>query len=190
MARPRTFDEDRAVEAAMRTFWSTGYEATSTEDLCRATGLGRSSVYNAFGSKHELFEKALLRYFAYVNAGLAEILAEPAPIRDRIRALLRRAVDPLPGDPIGCLVINTIVELDRHDEEITRRIRRHQDERVAMLATAIETAMRAGEIDPAKDARTLAEFVMAALTGIHIATRAGADRATREGIVATALDAL
>ncbi|NUS02366.1 MAG: helix-turn-helix transcriptional regulator, partial [Nonomuraea sp.] len=59
MARPRTFEEDRAVEAAMRAFWDAGYEATSTQDLCAATGLGRSSIYNTFAGKRDLFERAL-----------------------------------------------------------------------------------------------------------------------------------
>src|SRR5690606_8821359 len=62
MARPRTFEEEQALEAAMRAFWRRGYEATSTQDLCAATGLGRSSVYNAFDSKRELFTRALRRY--------------------------------------------------------------------------------------------------------------------------------
>jgi AcrR family transcriptional regulator len=62
MPRPRTFDEDRAIDAAMRLFWTSGYEATSTQDLCEATGLGRSSIYNTFTSKRDLFDRALRRY--------------------------------------------------------------------------------------------------------------------------------
>ena len=65
MARPRKFDEGRALDAAMEAFWAAGYEATSTQDLCDATGLGRSSIYNTFKSKHDLFERALARYMEW-----------------------------------------------------------------------------------------------------------------------------
>ncbi|CAM5718428.1 hypothetical protein SALBM311S_08525 [Streptomyces alboniger] len=62
MARPRTFDEEGALDAAMRTFWEKGYESTSTQDLCDATGLGRSSIYNTFKGQARLFERVLARY--------------------------------------------------------------------------------------------------------------------------------
>ncbi|CAM5616019.1 TetR/AcrR family transcriptional regulator OS=Streptomyces alboniger OX=132473 GN=CP975_28210 PE=4 SV=1 [Streptomyces alboniger] len=72
MARPRTFDEERALDAAMHAFWVKGYEATSTQDLCEATGLGRSSIYNTFSSKHALFRRALARYMDAMNTGQQE----------------------------------------------------------------------------------------------------------------------
>src|SRR5947208_1201900 len=112
MSRPRTFDEDHAVDAAMRVFWTSGYEATSTQDLCKATGLGRSSIYNTFSSKRELFDRALRQYVDRFTAAQLEVIQNAdLPIRERVRQILWAAVEPDPDDPAGCFVINTIVEL-------------------------------------------------------------------------------
>lgn len=56
--RPREFKDNAVIDAAMEVFWDNGYESCSTEALCNKTGLGRGSLYNAFGSKHELYEQA------------------------------------------------------------------------------------------------------------------------------------
>lgn len=189
MARPRKFEEDRAVEAAMRAFWRVGYEATSTEDLCAATGLGRSSIYNAFSSKHELFEQALRRYMAQRTGALLELLDGDRPIREKLRVVLWWAVDPTPDDPLGCLVVNSIVELAPHDPPIAALLRRDQEQRLTALRTAIAAGQRAGEIAPDRDPLALAHFVVATIQGMQVAARAGADRDVLAAIATTALGA-
>ncbi|MFI6600758.1 TetR/AcrR family transcriptional regulator [Nonomuraea sp. NPDC050536] len=186
MARPRQFDEDRAVEAAMRAFWDAGYEATSTADLCTATGLGRSSIYNTFASKHDLFERALRRYTTGKNAELAEILDGEAPTRQKVRTLLRQAIE----DARGCLVVNTLVELAPRDPVVAEMLRRDHDVRFAALTAAIESGIRAGEIDRGKDPQALARFVIATIAGMRVAARSGAARQELEQIAETALSAL
>src|SRR5690606_23812595 len=100
MARPRTFEEGQAVEAAMRAFSEAGYVATATQDLSPATGLGRRSSYNAFEGQRELFDKALRRYMARKDAELAELLESGLPVREKVRALLWYAVaSPESGPP-------------------------------------------------------------------------------------------
>ncbi|GLW06476.1 TetR family transcriptional regulator [Microtetraspora sp. NBRC 13810] len=190
MARPRGFDEDRAIDAAMRAFWTAGYEATSTQDLCEATGLGRSSIYNTFKSKHDLFEKALDRYTEERNAAIAEVLDGPLPIREKIRTLLWQSVEPHAGDPLGCLVVNSMIELAPHDPEIAERLRRDRDWRTEALRAALDAGRRAGEIGADKDPRTLADFFVAAVSGMRVAARGGAGRPTLESIAATALTVL
>ncbi|URN06397.1 TetR/AcrR family transcriptional regulator [Actinomadura madurae] len=188
MARPRKFDEGRAVEAAMRAFWTAGYEATSTQELCAATGLGRSSIYNTFASKHELFVKALSHYMDVRTTRLIELLKDDAkPIRERLRTVLEWAVAPDEDDPSGCLVVNATVELGPHDPDIAERLGRDRRRRLAALKAAIERAVQAGEIDPVKDADALAHFMISTISGIQVAARGGAGRPALTAIADTAM---
>ena len=95
MARPREFNADAALERAMNVFWSKGYEATSLDDLCEATGLSRSSLYATFGSKHDLLLQTVERYTAQRTPVLAAALARPVPIRAAVAALLDEFIDQI-----------------------------------------------------------------------------------------------
>ncbi|MFI6922942.1 TetR/AcrR family transcriptional regulator [Nonomuraea spiralis] len=189
MARPRTFEEDRAVEAAMRAFWDAGYEGTSTQDLCAATGLGRSSIYNTFDSKRDLYERALRRYHEERTSALIELMDSDLPAPEKIRTVLWQAVDPQADSPAGCLVVNSLVELAPHDAGIATLLRRDGDRRVAALRGAIERGQARGEIGADKDAQALAHFVVATVSGISVAARGGTGRAILESIAKTAMTA-
>lgn len=190
MARPKEFDEQRAVDAAMRAFWSAGYEGTSTQDLCAATGLGRSSIYNTFTSKHDLFDRALRRYIATKNTTIFEILDSDAPAKERIAAVLRQIVEAPDTEPAGCLVVNSIVELAPHDPQVRATLRADQDRRLAAIAATIESGRRAGEFTSDRDSVELAQFLTATISGMRVAARGGADRATLSAIADTAMRCL
>ncbi|MFG1909586.1 TetR/AcrR family transcriptional regulator [Kribbella sp. NPDC048928] len=188
MPRPRTFDEDRAVDAAMRVFWTTGYEATSTQDLCAATGLGRSSIYNTFTSKRELFDRALRRYVDRFTATQLEVITdETLPIRERVRQILWTAVEPDPDVPAGCFVINTIVELGPTDLEIIDLLDRDHQAKLEALTAAIQAAQAAGELDATQDAAGLATYVFTVLGGLRVAARRGAGPDSQRTVVEATL---
>lgn len=188
MPRPRTFDEDRAVDAAMRVFWTTGYEATSTQDLCVATGLGRSSIYNTFTSKRDLFDRALRRYVDRFTGTQLEVIQDATlPIRERVRRILWTAVEPDPDVPAGCFVINTIVELGPTDPEIIDLLDRDHEAKLEALTAAIEAAQAAGELDPAQDAAGLATYVFTVLGGLRVAARRGAAPESQRAVVEATL---
>jgi TetR/AcrR family transcriptional regulator, transcriptional repressor for nem operon len=196
MPRPRTFDEDRAVDAAMRTFWANGYESTTTEDLCAATGLGRSSIYNTFTSKHELFRRALLHYVETMTTSQLGILEdeEQAPA-ERLRALFSAVIDGematrRDGRSIGCLTVNTTVELAGRDPEAAEILDRDMERRAAALRIVIAAGQRAGEIRSGRDPVALARYLNAVIGGMRVAGQGGADRAVLQSIADTALDAL
>ncbi|MFF9586267.1 TetR/AcrR family transcriptional regulator [Streptomyces achromogenes] len=196
MARPRTFDEEQALDAAMRTFWRKGYEATSTEDLCAATGLGRSSIYNTFKSKRALFQRVLHRYTTTMNAGQFAVLEDPVLSgAERIRALFARVLDgdaenrPT-GRSLGCLGVNTTVELAGRDAVAAGMLERDTARRLDALRAAVEAGRRDGSITSARDAGDLARFLNAAIAGLRVSAQGGADRAALDAIAAIALDAL
>ncbi|WP_052848632.1 TetR/AcrR family transcriptional regulator [Streptomyces avicenniae] len=189
MARPRTFDEDRALDAAMRAFWINGYEATSTQDLCEATGLGRSSIYNTFVSKRDLFRRALTRYMDAMNEAQFALLDDHdrSPL-ERVRAVLDRVVATEAG--LGCLTVNTTVELAGRDTEIAAALERDTAQRLARMSAVLAAGQRDGEIAGGRDPDALARYLVAVISGIRVAAQGGADRAALEDIAATALDAL
>lgn len=196
MARPRSFDEERALDAAMHAFWANGYEATSTQDLCEATGLGRSSIYNTFTSKHDLFRRALTRYMDGMNAGQLQILEDvERPAAERVRALFDRVIEGefqqrRDGHSIGCLTVNTTVELAGRDPEAAALLERDLAARLAALGATIRVGQQDGDITSGRDADTLARYVNAVIGGMRVSAQGGADRATLQAIADTAMDAL
>ncbi len=190
MARPKQFDESGAVDAAMRAFWDAGYEGTSTQDLCAATGLGRSSIYNTFSSKRDLFERALRAYMESKNAGTFAVLDGPGTAKEKLRMLLWGVVDAPEDDPLGCLVVNTTVEMGSRDPEVADLLRADLDRRTAALVAVIRAGQSAGEIDDRSGPADLAQFVIATIGGMRVAARGGAGRDTLAGIAETAMRCL
>lgn len=196
MPRPKEFDEEKALDAAMRAFWANGYEATSTEDLCRATGLGRSSIYNTFTSKHELFTRALLRYTTLMSTAQHDLLDDGTrSAADRLRALLSVVIageeeNRRDGRGIGCLTVNTVVELAGRDAEAAAVIERDRERRLTALRAVVEQGQRDGDITSTRPPEVVAHYVNAVIAGIRIASQGGADTATLRTIADTALDSL
>src|SRR5271167_4214627 len=103
--RPRAFEPETALTQAMDVFWQDGFAATSLDDLSLATGLGRPSLYGAFGDKRALYIQAYRRYREQVRETFTPLFAEPAPLRAKLRRILVAALDLyLSGDegPRGC----------------------------------------------------------------------------------------
>src|SRR5947199_3927391 len=170
MGRPRSFDDDVVIERAMEVFWAHGYANTSPAQLAEATGVAKGSLYNAFKSKRELFDRALAHYDRQTSELAAELLAQPGTTRECIRSALRFIVDfdLAQQPPRGCLVGNTAMELAGHDPQIARTIRTIQDRQTAALTARIEQGRRDGDVGSEADARALAEFLATTLAGLRV----------------------
>ena len=191
MARPREFDSNTALESAMHVFWAKGYEATSLDDLCEATGLGRSSLYAAFGDKRGLYLSALDRYEEAGVHRIAAALARP-PIRKAVAAFVGRIIDDIVAGPgrRGCFIGNSAAELARGDRTAATRVRRSLDRLEATFRDALAHARSRGEIAATSDVDALARFLVAGIQGLRLVGKAKPDRAALDDIAAVMLRCL
>jgi AcrR family transcriptional regulator len=188
MGRPKNFEPDVAVAQAMETFWSNGYAGTSPADLAEATGVGKGSLYHAFGSKRELFGRALDLYGRAGSELTDAYLNEPGTAKERIRAYLVLLVETDLSGPVrrGCLAANTALELGGRDEEALRAVRRMTDETIRLFAERIRRGQREGDVAPEVDADAQAHFLMNTIVGLRVMAQTHEGPALR-GIIETAL---
>jgi TetR/AcrR family transcriptional repressor of nem operon len=173
MARPRSFDHDDVVDRAMQRVWREGPAATSPADLAEATGLNRSSLYNAFGSKEGVVLAALERYEHEETARLYRELGGPGSPLARLRGALRLVVASAAADDEGrgCLVTTTAVEggspAVRERVAVVLRAQR------AAFADVVRRARDAGEVPADVDPDAAASVLLAAINGVRATARAG-----------------
>lgn len=193
MARPREFNIDEVLEQAMQMFWSKGYEATSMHDLTGTMGLSKSSLYDTFGNKHELFLSAVGRYNETVAGRVvATAIAEAGGAKAGIVAVFERRIDDMVegGGARGCLLNNTAVEMGARDRACAAQVAAG----LALTEDAFHLAVRDGqemdEIPAHRDARVLARYLTSSLNGLTVMAKADPDRAALEDVVGVVLRAL
>lgn len=170
--RPKEFDPNEIVDAAMHVFWQRGYSATSIQDLVEGTELGRSSIYNAFGSKHELYEHTLRRYQELKAAKIA-VLSGSGPVRERIRLLLMDVVEEELSEEkgLGCMTANAALELASHDAAVAAIVSQNLNYLETALYEALSRAQESGEIAPDKDVRALSRFMLNTIQGMRVLSK-------------------
>lgn len=189
--RPRSFDRDAALDAAITVFWEHGYDATSISMLCDALGIGRPSIYAAFGGKETLFTEALERYLGTYAAFTRRVLAEEPGARDAVRSLLYEAAASYTRSdrPQGCLLISAATNCSPESAHVAARLRDLRAAGRQALEEKIATAIRSGELPPDTDARAMATFYSAVLQGMSAQARDGAARGDLEQIAEAASQA-
>ncbi|MDG4828278.1 TetR/AcrR family transcriptional regulator [Solwaraspora sp. WMMD1047] len=190
VARPREFDEKAVLDAAREQFWAKGYAGTSMDAIAAATGLGKGSLYGAFGGKRQLFLRIFDAYCARIADAVTSGLTGPDDqAYARLCAHIRAAAAGVAADSRhrGCLLAKGAAELSEHDLDVTTRSRRTLEGIATALADDIRIAQRRNDLDPAADADQLAALVVAVLRGIEALGKAGIDADRLEGIAETAI---
>jgi AcrR family transcriptional regulator len=189
--RPRSFDRDEALEAAMAVFWEHGYDATSIAMLTRELEIGAPSLYAAFGDKRALFLQALERYIHTYGAFSDRALAEEPNARHAVERLLGEAAAAYtrPERPRGCLLITAATNCSPQSADIAARLRELRAADTRALEDKIAAAARAGELPADTDAHALATFYAAVLQGMSAQARDGSSRSDLEQIAEAALEA-
>jgi TetR/AcrR family transcriptional repressor of nem operon len=192
MARKREFDEDEALEKALALFHKQGYAATSMQDLVDHMGIGRGSLYETFGSKEELFVRALTRYAERSLADMVACLEAADDPMQGIRNLMHKVAETHAGNPdrSGCMVVNTIVELAPQDPAFAETFRSVWRNLEAVLEAALTRAQAEGRIGPERSPRALARFLAGAIQGLAVRGKYDPDRQGLRDVADTALVAL
>jgi TetR/AcrR family transcriptional repressor of nem operon len=189
MGRTREFDMDQALDAAISTFWTHGYEATSMADLTEATGLHKGSLYKAFDDKHDIFMKPLGRYLDGAFEHMQSVLAAADSPLGGLRAWLNGVVLLCRDQPVqrGCLALNAAVELGPHDADVTALLQNHHAHATRLLVDTIVSGQRSGEIRTDLDSDRLAKTLFIFSAGLLGASKVLSDTVDPEEMVGSVL---
>lgn len=187
--RPRKFDRDRALDSAMLTFWRRGYQATSLDDLTKAMGINRPSLYGTFGDKEQLFLQALERYAEQYGGRVVAVLNGEFNARSAVEAFLNAVVTQLsdPTLPVGCLRVNSTLESNGLSETIYRTLINHQAHLESVLYERLRRGQAEGQLSTQEDVQALAWFFAGVVNGMVVRAQVHADPRTLQQMARIAL---
>ena len=185
MARPREFDEAAVLDAAIERFWQRGYEATSVRDLADEMNIAGASLYNAFGDKRSLYERALNRYLDQTFRERIRRLEPSLPPREAIVVFLQEIIKRSLTDKQrrGCMLVNSAIESAPHDSKFLEIVATFLDEVESFFLRCVSNGQRNGSITKAHSAEDLSKSLLGILLGIRVLARVRAERKLLEGLV-------
>lgn len=190
MARSKEYDEDEVLRKAMVLFWTQGYEKTSMQDLVTHMGIHRRSMYDTFGDKHALFMKALERYDEIIETSINLQVKQLDSVKKAIRHLFEMAILKNEKEPIGCLTVNTAVELSLHDEEVAEKVVKSFSKTENLLYELLLCGQKSGEISNHHDAKRLSQSIHNSLVGLRVLAKTTDDKEKLESIIDMTLSVL
>jgi len=192
MARTKEFDTDEVLGKAIALFWDKGYNGCSMQDVVEGLGLSRSSIYETFGDKRQLFLEALKKYQREGLEALKEEINNASDIRQALAKVFESILPENLDEPLqkGCFVVNSVIELASHDPEIAAIVKANRQDVEDLLCKAIKKGQHAGQIPAILNPRSIARFFYTNLSGIRITAKSGADRKTLEDIIKVSLSVL
>lgn len=184
------FSQSEVLARALDVFWSKGYEQTSIPELERATGLGRGSLYNAFGDKEGLFLAVLDHYAETVGDDTMAPLSNPDP-KKAIRGMLEVIAQRMNAraHPPGCLNTNTCIECPGAPEAVKRKIVGRFADMETGLYQLLQAAQRRGKLSSSADPRALARYFIAVTQGLAVLNKINPDPSVLDDVVDVAMSA-
>jgi AcrR family transcriptional regulator len=189
--RPLSFDRDKALDAAMRLFWRTGYETTSVADLTQAMGITAPSLYTAFHDKETLFLECLRKYTDPAGYKDAALIAETASAREAAQTLLEFSARwfTQPDAPPGCLVASAASTGSASSERVRAAVADVRKATQAALQRRVEEDVQTGKLPETANARALSSLTVAVIQGMSTLARDGASQSSLLELVSTTMAA-
>lgn len=187
--RPRAFNPDTALEAAMQVFWTKGYEGASLSDLTEAMGINRPSLYATFGDKQTLFQQALERYRSGPGGGLRAALRDAPSARAAVEAILTGAAAGMssPDRPQGCVMVHGALACSDDGQIIETALMAARAEDMAAIIDRLTAARADGELPSNTDVTALGNYVSCILYGMAVLARSGS---STDGLLAVVQQAM
>jgi AcrR family transcriptional regulator len=189
--RPCAYDADDALARARDVFWEVGYAATSLDDISAATGMGRPSLYGAFGDKRALYLATLQRYQAMAGSDMKAALAPDHPIREGLHLVYEHSLAlylPAGQAARGCFLIGTAVTEAAADPQVRTALADSFRTLDQAFEKRIRLAQQTGEVEKTGDPADLAKLASATLYFLAIRSRTGETRETLEAMAKSAID--
>jgi len=173
--RPRGFDRDAVLHAAMLLFWTQGFDGTSYTDLTKATGMSKPTIYATFGDKVELFRQAMVAYAEEATKVYEKALDQPTA-REAVEACLRlaRGLNSQPGEPRVCFLVQGALTGSADTQMLRDELTGLQREATRKLQKRLEKGKRKGELPAAANTAVMAEYFTSVVTGLSVQAANGA----------------
>ena len=170
MPKVEKFNKEEVLSDALKLFWEKGFNGTSIRELEKAMNLGKSSIYNTFGSKEELFTAALKYYIDGKKDRITRRFAEAGSNLEALRGFFDTIVDDCTEENniIGCFLINSTTELANNNALVKKFANDNKDEILPLLETFIKKAQKSGEIPFDKNPKALALYLFSSKQGLKI----------------------
>ena len=189
--RPKKFDEQTALQAAMEVFWRRGYEAASCDELLEAMGINCGSMYSSFGDKEALFEKAFDLYADTVFSHGVAVLDGPGTPLENVRQLVGLWGQFMSAPECkGCLVENALIEFGKGESKVAARARQLMGQVQEKFREKIAAAVAEGELRDSVNPDEMAAFLVNTVHGLSVMARAGTGKEAIEGVINTTLSVL
>jgi len=192
MPRTEVFNRESVLSEARNVFWKKGYNGTSMQDLVDAMGLNRSSIYNSFGSKMELYELTLKNY-----------QNESRELFDRARERAANALETIglifvfivqdimtDSDEKGCMIINCSTEMGNQNDALQQWLLGNKECLVAVFQELVEEGQKERVIRTDKDSLNLAYYLLSSFQGLRVSGMLIKDQKILKGIIANTLSTL
>jgi TetR/AcrR family transcriptional repressor of nem operon len=189
MARPSKFNREDAVETVMNEMWRNGFAASSVKALSETLGISRSSFYNAFGSREDLFKEALKIYFQGSPDRVLGMPPGDKTIKQLISSMLYDACKVRLADPQGrgCLAINSVAELCNTHDELGPYMKNVLSGARSTMEGLLATAVERGELDVATDIHEKTLALQNLLVGLNVMCKVVDDKDDLWSIAKTTL---
>ncbi len=178
MPRPKTFDETEVLDKAVALFWKQGYHSTSMQDLVDALGINRASLYDTYGDKRSLFDKALERYRISNQKGMEEFFDDRTSVKQGLKELFEVAIGKNDGASTekGCFVVNTTTELLPGDPEILKALSENKIAIERIFENYLSKGVQNGEISKTLDTKAFASLLFTQYNGIKVLSKISRNR--------------